>query len=168
MNQKLSSLKPAIENHMLQYQLARAVASGATPDSAVEAAGERVWNAIASEGVARPAFDSWWLLILTEFQGTRLFKLLSRWSRKPDSIRLKNSVLGLMRSSQVGRAALGLPPSSRTTDSAKKALWHMDGDILEPVFLYAYTRAPKECEDMFRHGVLTSFEKWLSRNQISK
>ena len=24
----------------------------------------------------------------------------------------------------------------------------MDGDILEPVFLYAYTRAPKEFEDM--------------------
>ena len=131
---------------MLQYQLERA--------AAVEAARERIWNAIASEGVTRPAFDSCWLLILTEFQGTRLFKLLSRWSRKPDSIQLKNSVLGLMRTSQVGRAALGLPPSSRTTNSAKKALWHMDEDVLEPVFLYAYTRSPKEFEDMLNGPAL--------------
>ena len=120
MNLQLSSLKPAIETNMLQYEVERDVAGGATPDFWLEAARERAWDAVASKRVTRPAFDSWWLLILTEFQGPRLFNLLSRWSGKPDPVQFKQAVLGLMYQSEIGRAALGLPPSSRTTDSAKK------------------------------------------------
>ena len=152
MNLQLSSLKPAIETNMLQYQLERAVAGGATPDFSLEAARERAWDAVASKRVTRPAFDSWWLLILTEFQGLRLFNLLSRWSGKPDPVQFKQAVLGLMYQSEIGRAALGLPPSSRTTDTAKKALWHMVEDVVEPVFIYTYTRAPKEFKDAILDG----------------
>ena len=152
MNLQLSSLKPAIETNMLQYDVERDVAGGAAPDFWLEAARERAWNAVASERVTRSAFDSWWLLILTEFQGPRLFNLLSRWSGKPDPAQFKKAVLGLMYQSEIGRAALGLTPSSRTTDTAKKALWHMVEDVDEPVFIYTYTRSPKEFKDAILGG----------------
>ena len=153
MNLQLSPLKPAIETNMLQYDVERDEAGGAAPDfsnlvggsprTSLECGCKRKGHQISvrqlvaahPNRVSRP-----------------LFNLLSRWSRKPDPVQFKQAVLGLMYQSEIGRAALGLPPSSRTTDTANKALWHMVEDVVEPVYIYTYARAPTEFKDAILDG----------------